>query len=173
MKTARIAFLCLAFAAAPASAVVSEPGGLAPHLRATAGEVPEFALRANGSHVYECRAVPGGYVWTFLNPDATLFEGARSVGTHVQPGMWESSSDRSSASGRVAGTQAAGPGNLPWALYRAESSVDGGLFSGVTSVQRVNTAGGVAPATGCSDTSVGSETRVDFSADYYFYKKRG
>jgi hypothetical protein len=53
------------------------------------------------------------------------------------------------------------------------SSGDGGLFSGVTSVQRVNTAGGVAPAAGCTDTSVGSETRVNFSADYYFYKKRG
>jgi hypothetical protein len=73
----------------------------------------------------------------------------------------------------VAGTQPAGAGNLPWALYRTVSSADGGLFSGVTSVQRVNTAGGVAPATGCSDTSVGSETRVNFSADYYFYKKRG
>jgi hypothetical protein len=117
--------------------------------------------------------VPGGFAWVFLNPDATLFEGARSIGTHLTPGMWESSSDRSSASGRVLATQPAGPGNLPWALYRTQSSGDGGLFSGVTSVQRVNTAGGVAPTAGCNDTTVGRETRVDFSADYYFYRKRG
>jgi hypothetical protein len=47
------------------------------------------------------------------------------------------------------------------------------MFAGVTSIQRVNTSGGIAPAKGCDDTHTGSETRVAFSADYYFYKRRG
>jgi hypothetical protein len=37
----------------------------------------------------------------------------------------------------------------------------------------VKTSGGVAPASGCDSDHVGSEARVAFGADYYFYKKRG
>lgn len=168
----RLPFLLATLLAPAALAAVSEPAGLPARLRASSNEAPAFMLHANGTHVYECVAVPGGYRWVFLNPDATLFDGARSIATHTTPSVWEASSDRSSASGRVSATQPAGEGNLPWALYRTQSSGDGGLFSGVTSVQRVNTVGGVAPASGCGDTTVGTESRVQFSADYYFYKPR-
>src|SRR2546425_489608 len=48
-----------------------------------------------------------------------------------------------------------------------------GIFAGVTSIQRVNTSGGVAPATGCSADAAGAEARVAFTADFYFYKRRG
>ena len=72
-------------AAFPALAQVGEPAGLAPRLRAGANDAPAFMLRASGAHVYECQAVQGGYAWTFLNPDATLFEGTRSVATHTTP----------------------------------------------------------------------------------------
>ena len=41
----------------------------------------------------------------------------------------------------------------------------------MTSIQRVNTRGGAAPVGGCDETHVGTEARVDFSADYYFYKR--
>ena len=164
--------LAILAAALPALAQVSEPAGLTPRMRVGGNEAPAFMLRATGTHVYECRAVQGGYAWTFLNPDATLFEGTRSIATHTSPSMWESSTDRSSTSGRVAATQPAGPGNLPWTLWRTQSSGDGGMFTGVTSVQRVNTVGGVAPAAGCGDTSVGSESRASFTADFYFYKRR-
>ena len=160
-------------AALPALAQVGEPAGLSPQMRAGANEAPAFMLRATGTHVYECRAAPGGFAWTFLNPDATLFEGSRSIATHSSTGQWQSSSDRSSVSGRVAATQPAGAGNLPWTLYRTQSTTDTGLFNGVTAVQRVNTVGGAAPAGGCTDTTVGTETRVNFTADYYFYRLRG
>jgi uncharacterized protein DUF3455 len=166
-------FLAALLAAGAAHAAIGEPSGLAATLRASGNEAPAFMLTASGVHVYECRAVPGGYAWSFLNPDATLFEGTRSVATHATPSLWEATSDRSGATGRVIATQPAGPGNLPWTLYRAQSSGEGGIFSGVTSVQRVNTAGGVAPAGGCGDATVGTESRVAFTADYYFYKPRG
>ncbi|HET7728550.1 MAG TPA: DUF3455 domain-containing protein [Usitatibacter sp.] len=168
----RTILLILAAAAAPALAQVAPPAGIAPQLRVGANEVPAFALRAEGTHVYECRAVPGGYAWTFLNPDATLYDGTRSVGIHAAPNLWESSSDRSSVSGRVRATQPAGAENLPWALLGGDANAGSGLFAGVTSIQRVNTSGGVAPTGGCTDTSVGTEARVAFRADYYFYKRR-
>jgi hypothetical protein len=56
---------------------------------------------------------------------------------------------------------------------RALPTEDAGLFAGVTSVQRVNTSGGVAPAAGCDADNVGKEARSRFSADYYFYRRRG
>ena len=45
-----------------------------------------------------------------------------------------------------------------------------GAFSKVTSIQRVNTVGGIAPTTGCGATTSGTRTRVAYSADYYFFK---
>jgi Protein of unknown function (DUF3455) len=36
-------------------------------------------------------------------------------------------------------------------------------------VQRLNTVGGNAPTTGCDATMANTQTRVPYSADYYFY----
>ena len=44
-----------------------------------------------------------------------------------------------------------------------------GEFSDIAVVQRLNTAGGKAPTTGCDATTVDTQTRVPYSADYYFY----
>ncbi|PYO53911.1 MAG: hypothetical protein DMD84_04275, partial [Candidatus Rokuibacteriota bacterium] len=43
------------------------------------------------------------------------------------------------------------------------------LASKVTSVQRVNTVGGVAPKAGCSQAAVGTPARINYTADYYFF----
>ena len=159
-----------------ASAAISEPTGLAAAIRAAADEEPAFMLSASGVHVYQCRATPNdpnAYAWYFVAPDATLSEGARTVGTHKAVNLWESSSDRSSVTGVVKSSQSAGAGNLPWTLYRAQPIGSAGMFSGVTSIQRVNTTGGVAPSTGCAAANAGAESRSTFTADYYFYKRRG
>jgi hypothetical protein len=42
------------------------------------------------------------------------------------------------------------------------------VLAGVRFVQRVNTAGGVGPTGACP--TVGLEQRVDYTADYIFYK---
>ena len=47
-----------------------------------------------------------------------------------------------------------------------------GLFAGVTSFQRVNTNGGAPPRAGCDADHGGAEARQNFTADYYFYRKR-
>ena len=47
-----------------------------------------------------------------------------------------------------------------------------GAFSGVTSIQRVNTVGGVAPTAACSDGLKGTTVRVPYTADYLFYTAR-
>jgi hypothetical protein len=162
--------------ALPAGAAIAEPSGIAPGIRATPDEEPAFMLSANGVHVYHCKqspSDPNAYAWYFTAPDATLYEGSRTIGTHKTVNLWESTSDRSSVSGVVRSTQSAGGDNLPWALYRAEPLAASGMFAGVTSIQRVNTSGGAAPAGGCTAANAGQESRVPFTAQYYFYKRRG
>jgi hypothetical protein len=44
-----------------------------------------------------------------------------------------------------------------------------GMLSSVTTVQRLNTKGGKAPASGCDAAHNGDEVRVSYSADYLFY----
>jgi len=47
----------------------------------------------------------------------------------------------------------------------------GGLLTKTTFIQRLNTAGGSAPATGCSvSADVGKQALVPYSADYTFFR---
>ena len=163
-------------AALPVCAAVTPPSGVIASLVAPANEAPAFALRAEGFHVFECKPVasdPTRYAWAFSAPDATLYDAGRAVARTASENTFEGIADRSTVTGVVRSRQNAGATNLPWLLLRAQSTPDGGLFAGVTSIQRVNTSGGVAPAEGCSDTNLGKEARVPFAADYYFYKRAG
>jgi hypothetical protein len=158
----------------PAAAAVSEPAGISPLLRALPGEEPAFTLRADGVQVYQCSPLAtGGYGWAALAPDATLFDGSHGVARLAAPNHWESLDDRSSVTGIPRRMQAAGGGNIPWELLGAMPAGEDGIFAGVTSIQRVNTSGGAAPAATCDYAHVGEEARSAFTADYYFYKRRG
>lgn len=162
--------------ALPAAAAIPEPAGLAAALRAPVDEEPAFMLSGNGAYIYQCRQSPldpNAYEWGFVVPDATLYEGNRTAAHHKTVGLYESLSDRSSISGVVRTTQAAGVANLPWVLIRAQPLSENGLFANVTSIQRVNTIGGAAPTTGCGPDNTGAEARVAYQADYYFYRRRG
>jgi hypothetical protein len=163
-------------AAAPVLAAISPPPGITSPLIPSANEEPAFALHAEGTQVFECKPLasdPDRYAWAFSAPEATLYDAGRPVARHVAEQAFESLGDRSAITGAIRSRQEGGSGNLPWLLLRAEATPDEGLFAGVTSVQRVNTAGGVAPAEGCDVNSVGKEARSAFSADYYFYRRRG
>ena len=61
---------------------------------------------------------------------------------------------------------------IPWLLLQAKSVGSPGSFSKTTSVQRVNTVGGVAPKSGCSESAVGTAVQVPYSADYYFLAEK-
>ena len=43
------------------------------------------------------------------------------------------------------------------------------MLSPVTSIQRLNTKGGKAPATGCDAAHVAQEVRVPYTANYLFF----
>ncbi|HUQ28829.1 MAG TPA: DUF3455 domain-containing protein [Usitatibacter sp.] len=173
----RSLFLATVVAAAlPAAAALTEPANIAPLLRAPANETPAFVLNGNGVYIYQCRQSlldANAFEWAFVVPDATLYEGTRGTARHATVGLFESLSDRSSLSGVVRTSQAAGVRNLPWVLMRAQPLAANGMFAGITSVQRVNTVGGAAPTGGCGPGNIGEEARVAYQADYYFYRSRG
>ncbi len=171
IRTCALAACCLAL---PAAAAVAEPAGISAALRASAGEAPAMMLTATGAQLYTCTPSPtqdNAYGWVSTAPDATLYDGTRGVARLATVDHWESLDDRSSVSGIPMRLQAGGAGNMPWALMRGVPVGESGMFAGVTSIQRVNTRGGAAPAGGCDETHVGNEARVDFTADYYFYKR--
>jgi hypothetical protein len=131
--------------------------------------------RAQGAQIYTCKAVIGkdtAFAWSLKEPDATLLdEGCKPVGTHFAGPTWKSSADQSAVVGmKLAQAPAPVAGAVPWLLLKASSTSGHGVMNAVVAVQRVDTAGGVAPADHCSAATVGSEIRVPYTATYYFYK---
>jgi hypothetical protein len=170
MKRVAILFSIL-LCNASAYAAVTEPAGITPALRAPEG-APALVVAARGVQIYACKAKPGdpyAFQWTFVAPEASLYEGTKLVGRHGAGPSWVGL-DHSRVTAKVAQRQDGGAGNVPWLLLDATAAPDPGLFAGVTHVQRVNTRGGAEPAGGCDATHDGQQARIDYTADYYFYK---
>jgi hypothetical protein len=142
-------------------------------LKPGANESVAMIVPAKGVQIYECRAKKdqvGEYEWAFVAPEADLFD-ARGIriGRHYAGPHWEST-DGSKIMGAVKERSDAPVANaIPWLLLAARSVGSEGSFSKVTSIQRVNTVGGVLPRAGCSQATAGAPARVDYTADYYFF----
>ena len=126
-----------------------------------------LVVPAKGVQIYECRDAK----WAFVAPEAELFDQTgKRIGRHYAGPHWEAADGS-----RIVGTvkeRADAPvaGAIPWLLLSAKSVGTEGAFSKVTSVQRLATTGGVAPAGNCSQP--GSQARVAYSADYYFFTSK-
>jgi hypothetical protein len=111
-----------------------------------------------------------GTNWAFVAPAAVLYADADydgEVGTHFAGPTWESNSGSKVVGARVAGCTA-DPTAIPWLLLQAATSEGPGVFHRVTYIQRVNTVGGLAPAT--VGNTVGQEAQVPYTAEYFFYR---
>ena len=142
-------------------------------LKPGASERAAFVRHARGVQIYRCDAVEGQTRWAFVAPEALLYENATSptaVGTHGAGPFWQAP-DGSRIVGKVtARADAANPADIPWLLLTATSQGPVGLMAKVTSVQRVRTTGGIAPASGCASAGdVGKEARVPYTTDYVFF----
>jgi hypothetical protein len=58
---------------------------------------------------------------------------------------------------------------IPWLLLSTKTHEGNGFFSKVTYIRRLNTQGGKAPATGCDRLTHNSTTRVNYTADHYYF----
>jgi len=145
-------------------------------LKPRANESLTMIVPAKGVQIYECRAKKdqaGAYEWAFVAPEADLFDtSGRKIGRHYAGPHWESA-DGSKIAGTVkASTDAPQADAIPWLLLVTKSVGSQGSFSKITSIQRVNTAGGVAPKTGCAQSTVGTTARIPYTADYYLLTEK-
>ncbi|HEX3903685.1 MAG TPA: DUF3455 domain-containing protein [Polyangia bacterium] len=129
-----------------------------------------------GAQIYTCAATSGangaapGHSWALKAPDAKLYD-ARGVqvGTHGAGPKWTASDGSVATAKKIADSPSPLPDAIPWLLLRVSSTTGAGAFSDVGYVQRLGTVGGKAPLTGCDSTATGTELRVDYTAEYYFY----
>lgn len=143
-------------------------------LQAPAGERLLEVVAARGVQIYECRAKAGaaGNEWAFVAPEAELLDGqGRQVGKHYAGPHWEAT-DGSRIKGSVkAKADAPQAGAIPWLLLTTQTAGPSGRYAGVTSIQRIRTVGGVAPAAACGADELGHQAKVPYTADYRLFVK--
>ena len=140
-----------------------------PDTIAAPNETLVATIHAEGAQVYECKADASGKpAWQFREPIATLLIGAETVGRHFAGPNWELA-DGSGVSGKVVGrAPGATAKDIPLLKLEVASQRGTGKLTGVTTIQRLNTKGGVAEGP-CE--AAGAFLSVPYSADYTFYKR--
>jgi hypothetical protein len=160
---AGLAFAVLALPFAAAQAEV-------PDAIAAPGEALVAAIHAEGAQVYECKAdASGKLVWQFREPVATLLLDGKTVGRHYAGPNWEMT-DGSAVVGKVAGrAPGASASDIPLLKLEVTARRGNGQLSGVTTIQRLNTKGGVADGP-CE--RAGMFLNAPYSADYVCYSTK-
>ena len=180
----RIAFFATAAAVIAATAgcataqppAIAAPADVPAALHAPAGQEPFLQVHASGVQVYECAAkadAPGGWAWQFRGPEATLTDAAgKTVGRHFGGPSW-ASNDGATVVGQVsASAPAPDKGDIPWLLLAIKSRDGQGLLAQTTSVQRLDTEGGVAPPSACGAANAKQVERVGYTATYVFWRAK-
>jgi hypothetical protein len=150
---------------------------------------------AFGTQNYICLPSGTGFAFALFTPQATLFNhhDKQQIITHyfspnnypfdpsdkgVIRATWEDSRDTSTvwAAAEKSSTDPnfVAPGAIAWVKLKVLGAQDGpgggDRLSATTFIQRVNTAGGSAPSTGCAGLAdVGKKAFVPYTADYFFY----
>ncbi|HXP80858.1 MAG TPA: DUF3455 domain-containing protein [Verrucomicrobiae bacterium] len=139
-------------------------------LQPPAGEQLLLQVHAKGDQIYTCKADGGQFAWTLKAPDAQLFDkNGKLFGKHFAGPSWEAS-DGSRVTGKaVANAPSPDADSIPWLLVAVVSRNGDGILARVTSIQRVNTKGGKAPASGCDAGHDSQEQRAPYTADYVFF----
>src|SRR5271165_1896415 len=94
--------------------------------------------------LYECKTgTDGKLLWTFREPIATLLLDGKTVGRHYAGPNWEHIDGSAVAAKVAANAPGKTPNDIPWLKLTASTHRGRGTLSGVTTVQRINTQGGV------------------------------
>ena len=156
-----------------ATAAVATVAASAVTYQASAAEVPSLQppgslkligmfVVGDGTQTYTCA---GGKFAGASVPEAGLYDGANRRIHHFGGPSWQSEADGSLiTAGKVAEVPV--PGAIPELLLEVKTHSGQGILSTVTHIQRMNTSGGVAPATACTD---GEKASVPYKANYLFW----
>jgi hypothetical protein len=154
-----------------ANAQADTPAEVPGNLRAPIGEKVIWRAHASGAQIYVCQAgSEGKSQWTLKAPEAELRDDKGIlIGRHYAGPAWKHE-DGSEVTGKVV-ARADSPDSaaIPWLLLTAVAHSGGGVLSHVTSIQRIHTKDGQAPAALCDVSKSGTEVKSPYTADYYFY----
>jgi Protein of unknown function (DUF3455) len=143
-----------------------------PSLQAPSGEEVVLAAHAKGVQIYVCQeGADQKLAWVLKGPEAELTDAAgRTIALHSAGPTWKHV-DGSEVLGKVVAKEnAPKPDAIPWLLLMATGHRGDGVFSRVTSIQRIHTEGGLSPeANTCDSSANGREVRSAYAADYFFY----
>jgi hypothetical protein len=142
-------------------------------LQPPANEHLLLQVHAKGDQVYTCKVDAAQFAWTLKAPDAQLFdENGKSFGKHFAGPSWEAN-DGSRVTGKaVANAPSPDANSIPWLLVNIIAHEGSGVLARATTIQRLNTKGGKAPASGCDTSHVGQEVRAPYTADYLFFASK-
>ena len=162
------------------------------NIEVPAGNEAVAVGHAVGTQNYVCLPSGPGFLWTLFTPEATLFtDRGRQFQTHffspnpfengTVRATWQDSRDSSGVWGRATASSSdpsfVAPNAIPWLRIEVvgahEGPRGGDELTDTTFIQRLNTTGGMAPASGCSQSAdVGNRAYVPYTADYYFFEER-
>ena len=164
-RSAALVFLLLSGSLASARAAETP----LPDAIAAPGETVVVTLHGEGAQVYECKGgADGKSAWAFREPVATLLLDGKTVGRHYAGPNWEYSDGSAVVGKAAASVPGATPNDIPWLKLEVISRRGSGILSGVTTVQRINTQGGMFQ--GACDKA-GATHSAPYSADYLFLRK--
>jgi Protein of unknown function (DUF3455) len=134
-------------------------------------DAPPDIFHAEGAQIYECKSGSDGkLVWQAREPIATLLLDGMTVGRHFAGPTWEHN-DGSTVQAKVVGNVPGATGNdVPWLKLAVTFHLGSGTLSDVTTIQRINTKGGLAQ--GPCDQA-GGFLSVPYHADYVFLRSAG
>lgn len=144
-----------------------------PSLNVEEGNQLAFWYDAVGVQIYACQSDSAGKIaWVLQAPDAKLYScGGHLAGTHYAGPTWQAKDGSKVTATRVNGHQP-DPTAIPELLLKAATHEGSGRMAKISFIQRLETTGGIAPATGCDSDHLGATARVDYTATYYFYEPK-
>ena len=166
---------CICLAAAQArdqtNAPKESPPDVPDAIAVPAGLGPVLFAHASGAQIYTCQTgAEGKFAWTLKGPDAELKDRKdKVIGQHSIGPTWKLK-DGSEVTGKAAAhVDSLDSESIPWLLVNVVTHAGKGLLENVTVIQRVHTHGGQPPGYGCDESHKDTETKSNYTADYYFY----
>ncbi len=173
MITRLLPIVLLIGMSASASGQSIAPPTVPDKIKAPAGQEVVLQVSATGSQIYTCKTGTDGKLqWTLKAPDAELHNQQGAViGKHFAGPTWKDN-DGSEVTGKAAAkVDSPNANSVAWLLVTVTGHSGEGVLSHVTTIQRVNTKGGMPPAAGeCNAAKQNTEVRSPYTADYYFYQ---
>jgi hypothetical protein len=147
--------------------------GTPDEIKVPAGEKLVLKAHATGFQIYTCKAAGDRPAqWELKAPEAELHDRKGTVIVHHFAGPTWKHKDGSEVTGKAsAHVDSPDASSIPWLLVSATGHTGEGVFSKVSSIQRINTRGGKPPAGAeCTAANNGAESKSSYAADYYFYR---